>query len=128
MDRVYLQESKKRSRFPRTRGDGPYGYLVPRGNIVFPPHARGWTLATEHTSSNRLVSPARAGMDHGRSVDMWSRVSFPRTRGDGPVTKMDQKDFGRLPPHARGWTYARVAVEGSKYASPARAGMDRRET
>ena len=59
-------------------------------------------------------------------MSSWSRISFPRTRGDGPFYLPGTVPLLKLPPHARGWT-PRIALPDPWYmASPARAGMDPR--
>ena len=97
--------------FPRTRGDGPVQFKDAARGFEFPPHARGWTQTDAEKVAAEKVSPARAGMDRTRGdgpdakeirvvqdefpparagMDPrfgWlkrSRLSFPRTRGDGP--------------------------------------------
>ena len=60
------------------------------GQLMFPPHARGWTrLKVGRFSTVHGVSPARAGMDPRRSLTSMARLikCFPRTRGDGPYPR-----------------------------------------
>ena len=72
--------------FPRTRGDGPPTRRSSSPSPPFPPHARGWT--PEHRPQPVVfgVSPARAGMDRTIIGHSHTAGSFPRTRGDGPVS------------------------------------------
>ena len=51
-------------------------------------------------------------------------MRFPRTRGDGPASRLKVGCRLVLPPHARGWTGAQGAAVSGSGASPARAGMD----
>ena len=74
----------RRSRFPRTRGDGPHPRPHSSCRFSFPPHARGWTQYERQPREHPPVSPARAGMDPPRTAASGSAQSFPRTRGDGP--------------------------------------------
>ena len=84
MDPHNKQRDSENVSFPRTRGDGPALPSARPPVNVFPPHARGWTLSELIVAVAAAVSPARAGMDRPRSPAAWSRISFPRTRGDGP--------------------------------------------
>ena len=109
--------------FPRTRGDVPQPGRRYRISVVLPPHARGCTLPRAQTVRRTSASPARAGMYRA-----WSRWgtgwrSFPRTRGDVPVTKQRIVRWDVLPPHARGCTCPSKAGLTRRRASPARAGM-----
>ena len=63
MDPRNLHRSVPRSRFPRTRGDGPGTVSPPDYFWLFPPHTRGWTLAGRDGEGEATVSPAHAGMD-----------------------------------------------------------------
>ena len=85
MDRSPTQRSQRRSRFPRTGGDGPLyaEWWFHRGE--FPPHGRGWTRGSEAVIEPVLVSPARAGMDLALVGGFLLALSFPRTGGDGPT-------------------------------------------
>ena len=112
------------SRFPRTRGDGP-----DRGAAIdpprwFPPHARGWTVASSSRARDRTVSPARAGMDPGDRRRGLGVRRFPRTRGDGPELLPHPCGPTMFPPHARGWTRDTGVRVDRRTVSPARAGMD----
>ena len=105
MDRRSRLHPTRRRSFPRTRGDGPDLAVARRAAIVFPPHARGWTLGPSGDPTDGRVSPARAGMDPYRGAVPQNRTRFPRTRGDGP-------------------RHLRAFAGGSAPVSPARAGMD----
>ena len=59
-----------------------------------------------------------------RSLDVLT-LSFPRTRGDGPVNRTHSSGRCRFPPHARGWTGREMRELPDLGVSPARAGMDR---
>ena len=110
MDPVVATEIPRMKRFPRTRGDGPFGWeclpqrptfpphvprtrgdgpvsatrLLPRQ--PFPPHARGWTAVPVPVVAPDEVSPARAGMDPRPETRPWrslqGRVSPARAGMD----------------------------------------------
>ena len=91
------------SSFPRTRGDGPYTRSPYSRASPFPPHTRGWTRGTSlglarcfprAGMDGWVTTPAHAGMD----------LSFPRTRGDGPMDESLMLNSAMFPPHTRGWT------------------------
>ena len=90
--------------FPRTRGDGPHPYEEWKGYLELPPHARGWTAVLDCVTEHQRASPARAGMDPERFRSMPKVESFPRTRGDGPGSRILSASSSAFPPHARGWT------------------------
>ena len=113
--------------FPRTRGDGPFGKRTTTDEQMFPPHARGWTRNRSNGLGEIMVSPARAGMDPLQSIGEQIAESFPRTRGDGPITEHRRADRREFPPHARGWTAGMARRWGTTGVSPARAGMDPRK-
>ena len=114
--------------FPRTRGDGPVTWkAIAAAAVLFPPHARGWTPVRECIAPGNPTFPphARGWTPAGRAVGgSLMASSFPRTRGDGPITSFEGCR-ARFPPHARGWTRASHASRcGHARVSPARAGMD----
>ncbi len=51
---------------------------------------------------------------------------MPRSRGDGPVTRVEEAVRGRVAPLARGWTRDRLQGRRALVGCPARAGMDPR--
>ena len=90
--------------FPRTRGDGP-GELVGFETLLrFPPHTRGWTVLNHGEGLGVDVSPAHAGMDRYPLRLPWGIKCFPRTRGDGPLSRNTRSFCASFPPHTRGWT------------------------
>ena len=131
-----------RSRFPRTRGDGPSskfspcvdqafrfpphargwtrGWLSSTLLLRFPPHARGWTSLVERAAGEQ-VSPARAGMDPPTPAYTRLRVS-PARAGMDPLVGAFARREAYPRPRTRGdgpWSTTRVIQ-----VSPARAGMD----
>ena len=53
---------------------------------VFPPHTRGCTRSAGSPCATVTVSPAHAGMYRGPPSECILVLSFPRTRGDVPVS------------------------------------------
>ena len=111
-------------RLPRTRGDRPTIFSIPKPFVSAPPHARGSTPSTCATSTPRTGSPARAGIDlaHSGFVPLLGRL--PRTRGDRPQTAPVEDGGIEAPPHARGSTRRHRLERCDVPGSPARAGID----
>ena len=112
--------------FPRTRGDGPCSRPSRSAVCSLPPHTRGWTPAQPAKCTQAHASPAHAGMDPRLILGALASIRFPRTRGDGPLTRPVCLRVGSLPPHTRGWTVGVYYVNMTDGASPAHAGMDPR--
>ena len=114
--------------FPRTRGDGPASPFDLGIHSEFPPHARGWTLVGHVEQRSLRVSPARAGMDRPGRKERVMKISFPRTRGDGPCfVPTCLRGLDARFPRTRG--DGPISVTGAsdgdgQRVSPARAGMD----
>ncbi len=66
MDLRRARPGRSASRFPRTRGDGPFWKVLVTALTMFPPHPRGWTRRDLGVGDVLGVSPAPAGMDPGR--------------------------------------------------------------
>ena len=115
-----------RLRFPRTRGDVPCGMGARRSGTGLPPHARGCTVLPRRILAGMGASPARAGMYRCRRSRGSFCGGFPRTRGDVPRPMPDRQRPLELPPHARGCTGKHGGDHRRQEASPARAGMYRR--
>ena len=125
MDLGYLDTVGYQDGLPRTRGDGPCSEGERSAFLRAPPHARGWTSSVRWAPHSPRGSPARAGMDPTRTRRRHSPVWLPRTRGDGPSSRLESACTKSAPPHARGWTeQARCGTPAGR-GSPARAGMDR---
>ena len=91
---------------------------------TFPPHSRGWTIASASRAWDRTVSPALAGMDRPLRRCRRRHRRFPRTRGDGPKYRQAARPVRWFPPHSRGWTRRRGGFGSWDSVSPALAGMD----
>lgn len=55
--------------------------------IDIPPHSRGWTRRALQFGLDARVSPALAGMDPHRAGEGSQEPGFPRTRGDGLISR-----------------------------------------
>ena len=114
------------SRLPRTRGDGPRREGGPADAAQASPHPRGWTQDYPPPVGQARGFPAPAGMDpctrRFRSSTRW----LPRTRGDGPWSRLGADATYAASPHPRGWTPHVAGRPVSSLGFPAPAGMDRR--
>ena len=71
---------------------------------MFPPHTRGCTVTCFNRFAKGTVSPAHAGMYRQGENQETPRNSFPRTRGDVPVSHIPFHSTMEFPPHTRGCT------------------------
>ena len=104
MDRTRRGRAPRRSRLPRTRGDGPLPNRRAEFAAEASPHTRGWTLIAHRHGSLECGFPAHAGMDPGRRR---------RVLRGGPAS-----------PHTRGWTLHGLDKLVATVGFPAHAGMD----
>ena len=111
-------------RIPRTRGDGPVGFVGSPGRAGDSPHTRGWTRIASGSPARRQGFPAHAGMDPESANGGERRGRIPRTRGDGPQAAVSLRGLMGDSPHTRGWTAARPLVTRAVVGFPAHAGMD----
>ena len=114
-------------RFPRTRGDVPKRRWTPEDDAALPPHTRGCTCRTAQRSRWRPASPAHAGMYPPSKAPPPTPGRFPRTRGDVPAMSSSASGRSMLPPHTRGCTLRKNSGISCEKASPAHAGMYRRQ-
>ena len=98
--------SRRASRFPRPRGDGPTRSQLAGWQQGVSPPTRGWTAG---------------GVTEGAS-------GFPRPRGDGPPAAAGSVRPSLVSPPTRGWTPFRWAGLRYHLGFPAHAGMDPSET
>ena len=89
-------------RFPRVRGDVPGTMIVGCKQAAFSPRARGCSPERMATHYLRLVFPACAGMFLAAIGDADQGGSFPRVRGDVPVTFLIVDPVAEFSPRARG--------------------------
>ena len=109
--------------FPRIRGDVPrsLGHFLLL--LTFSPHTRGCSFCGRRLVGHDIVFPAYAGMFRFPNQCVKLSVSFPRIRGDVPVTGAVAGDFEAFSPHTRGCSW-QAATEGlSSLVFPAYAGM-----
>ena len=107
---------------PRSRGDGFYGGGSAGGMAGSPPLARGRHNGTTWVGVQPGITPARAGTASVRGWLSSVRRDHPRSRGDGPRTRLMLELAAGSPPLARGRRPARRPLRGSSGITPARAG------
>ena len=126
MDPKPRSRSPRRSRLPRTRGDGPWQHCARVAFVGAPPHPRGWTPFSLDPDLASSGSPAPAGMDLSLHSSLLRSSRLPRTRGDGPAAQSQEDAILQAPPHPRGWTLRHGGCAKGAGGSPAPAGMDLR--
>ena len=104
MDRSGVRGFKDRHSFPHTRGDGPKLVFAISLFCPFSPHPWGWTAVGRLSAIRTLVFPTPVGMDRGHSDRNSGMVSFPHTRGDGPLIERGALKRTEFSPHPWGWT------------------------
>ena len=104
MDLQGCNNSRPTTRFPHTRGDGPWSTVSAHSPLAFSPHPWGWTAW-------RILTPG------GRR--------FPHTRGDGPPSSSCRLPSPTFSPHPWGWTGGVVNDAVSHCVFPTPVGMDR---
>ena len=124
MDPRTQTRTAKRTRLPRTRGDGPEGEHAVIHTVRASPHTRGWTRGVLPRLPTRRGFPAHAGMDPRHTPPRSRRSGLPRTRGDGPHAGISATCAPAASPHTRGWTPAERPRRAVHPGFPAHAGMD----
>ena len=125
MDLAEIVERVRLFRLPRTRGMDPAPSSCHLPRTWLPPHTRGWTLMLRGQRHHVEGSPAHAGMDRGRIHVHGRPPRLPRTRGDGPFSRIVTPS-GKPAPRTRGdGPWRSLSVADLLTASPAHAGMDR---
>ncbi len=112
--------------FPHTRGDGPSSRSPCATVMSFSPHAWGWTALRRRDLHTRSVFPTRVGMDRSSRIPNLLLLSFPHTRGDGPMQSQISQQKIEFSPHAWGWTVCSLRAWRLHRVFPTRVGMDRR--
>ncbi len=110
---------------PRTRGDQPAGPMEYDSQMDRSPHTRGSTGSRRHARSHREPFPAHAGINRAPRFSELLRTAVPRTRGDQPMTLVDQINALDRSPHTRGSTAADRGGTGRMAPFPAHAGINR---
>ncbi len=116
------------ARFPRARGDAPFGFQHGLMISSVPPRTRGCTQLRAGLSRAVPGSPAHAGMHPGAGTGAGVGIWFPRARGDAPTTRQADLVFIEVPPRTRGCTPGRASVLAPSRGSPAHAGMHPRRS
>ena len=111
-------------RLPRTRGDGPQPSQLCTRAMRASPHTRGWTPADALLVLPRRGFPAHAGMDPAGPSRRTFGSRLPRTRGDGPLSRIGLLLAQTASPHTRGWTRPGRRLLLADLGFPAHAGMD----
>ena len=110
--------------FPHTRGGGPLYRAAIDLPDEFSPHAWGWTLRIPSFIPMSHVFPTRVGVDPDRSGVKYDMVSFPHTRGGGPIHTICVRKWVLFSPHAWGWTVHSQLRQHYKFVFPTRVGVD----
>ena len=110
-------------RFPRIRGDVPFGSPLLIDRIEFSPHTRGCSLQICKPVDNGSVFPAYAGMFLNSAKECAARRRFPRIRGDVPVSSRPIGGVVVFSPHTRGCSAKHGTLTKAATVFPAYAGM-----
>ncbi len=108
---------------PRTRGDGPGGWIDNDPTAASAPHPRGWSGLGPDRARPGAVGPAPAGMVPVATTSPSERNGRPRTRGDGPTGPGPCERSGASAPHPRGWSEPAPPTPTATGVGPAPAGM-----
>jgi len=114
----------KENRLPRSRGDRPSSAQVVRLRWRAPPLTRGSTPRQFPPVSERLGSPAHAGIDPPPTYRTSNPTWLPRSRGDRPVSRNRERLNEWAPPLTRGSTPDQPSPARNPAGSPAHAGID----
>ena len=97
-----LRKPRSLGRFPRVRGDVPFGFIAGPFGDTFSPRARGCSAFLRRKYGRVYVFPACAGMFRFRNMQLMAPPRFPRVRGDVPSAKFTGTVKVRFSPRARG--------------------------
>ena len=95
-------------------------------DLLFSPHAWGWTVGLSHSFEYGFVFPTRVGVDRRVRRQKEHRIRFPHTRGGGPISSWSSSHNTSFSPHAWGWTEHEGAAKRPAQVFPTRVGVDRR--
>ncbi len=109
--------------FPRARGDVPIREHSFSRKRSFSPRTRGCSLIRRTARTLIGVFPAHAGMFPGRQLMLNLMLSFPRARGDVPVSESVSTNNSLFSPRTRGCSELWGVQRGSSVVFPAHAGM-----
>ena len=111
------------SGFPRIRGDVPVGSEIINSAFGFSPHTRGCSWWSGHIANDSEVFPAYAGMFPYHQNPPTGGPSFPRIRGDVPVSSVILSQLSTFSPHTRGCSRRHHHARHQQSVFPAYAGM-----
>ena len=117
--------AKPNTGFPRIRGDVPKGAIGTQSTCSFSPHTRGCSGSDLLRISGGAVFPAYAGMFRPEKPSPNYPASFPRIRGDVPVSFDVYLITPEFSPHTRGCSASGSQVSCVQQVFPAYAGMFR---
>ena len=109
--------------FPRIRGDVPNRANSFNNGNQFSPHTRGCSFLWDSPKTAKRVFPAYAGMFLPVQICKFPQTSFPRIRGDVPITPIWRKPSWGFSPHTRGCSYSATYRDYGARVFPAYAGM-----
>ena len=122
--RVFTVRGHRQAGSPAHAGMDPYDVYPILYLSRAPPHTRGWTVGQRFEPGRGAGSPAHAGMDPADGSGTRPCAWLPRTRGDGPCSRLTSPVRTAAPPHTRGWTLQPSVGVDVDEGSPAHAGMD----
>ena len=147
MVRSHLSCSKTLTRWPCTRGDGPFIHLTGSMPAAAAPHSRGWSLQYLGWIQTGTGCPAPAGMVLDDMIIRQPRIIYggpatagmvpklepgdvsvlgwPRIHGDGPSACWPGCIFSASASHPRGWSLVEDALSHMEPGDPAPARMVR---
>ena len=108
----------------RSRGDGPFAFLICLFAVCKPPLTRRWTQIGDDGSFSGYQTSAHAEMDLSTSPDGLRRMSNLRSRGDGPFCSQPGIARSCKPPLTRRWTSASRSPPWTCTQTSAHAEMD----
>ncbi len=125
MARLEGNETPTHWSFPRPRGDGPIAGILNGTPAAFSPPTRGWPGSRSIGIDLVNVFPAHAGMARTLVSSSLLPRSFPRPRGDGPLTPPVPESRPVFSPPTRGWPAPPRRDPYRPSVFPAHAGMAR---
>ena len=109
--------------FPRIRGDVPAAPKASRAAYMFSPHTRGCSQCDRFGGARGIVFPAYAGMFLNPALTGDDHASFPRIRGDVPISAIRGGHVSVFSPHTRGCSESDRQLDAIAPVFPAYAGM-----
>ena len=107
---------------PHTRGSQGGRRRWARSVAVYPRNTRGSRCPPSIPAARAWSTPAHAGKPYSASSVLWTRMVYPRTRGEAASGLMATSVCGGLPPHTRGSLSAMFNSTPISRSTPAHAG------